>query len=181
VRSLDLKPSLHLTTGTFNLVVNDRFAVPPKRLRFDRGGRDASRPCPRLLLPGAEHLRVPLQEANFSNLPRMAAPCQTPAALLFSQLLTLLVQPSPALPPAPKSRPGASSKSPVLGSGALSADTEPPSGSQKSKDLFEVVSDPSKLSGLTRKPGFECKLRGRSRFHPRGRTALAGRGYCLDV
>jgi len=35
VRSLGLKSSFHLTTGTFNLIVKDRNRLPPERRVFD--------------------------------------------------------------------------------------------------------------------------------------------------
>ena len=35
VRSLGLKSSFHLTTGTFNQIVKDQSRIPPERLAFD--------------------------------------------------------------------------------------------------------------------------------------------------
>src|SRR3954451_3632565 len=87
VRSLGLKPSFHLTTGTFNHFVKDPISTPPER-RFS--GTPAIAGAPRNLLswryrqsclysiPNFRSGLMPSQtpETNLSKLPRTAALCQ---------------------------------------------------------------------------------------------------------
>jgi hypothetical protein len=86
VRSLGLKSSLNLTTGTFNLVVKDRSALRLGGTVFDFEHQSF---CSVVLETCCLHCARKALETNLSNLLRAAALCQHVFALNFESAISI--------------------------------------------------------------------------------------------
>ena len=104
VRSSDLTQAFPLTTGTFNLIVKDRFAFPPERRVFSPSGSRNESSRPRNLLKISFYLR-PSQSTECTGFPheiRRSSLVVRRTQLRFGQRPTTASSRSKThLPPAP--------------------------------------------------------------------------------